>query len=72
MTPAAKPSIASSTVLFIPRNRTTAAAPSAVTPQVKSVAMSACTVCGSARNQSVMPIPHSIDSGRRVHSPAAL
>ena len=52
MTPAAKPSMASSAFLFIVRKKKTNPAPRAVTPQVKSVANSAWTVCGRSRNQS--------------------
>ncbi len=44
MTPAAKPSMASSKRLFTCRARNTPAAPSAVNPQVNMVARSACVI----------------------------
>jgi hypothetical protein len=44
ITPAAKPSIASRTFLFIVLKKNTIAAPRAVTPQVKRVAIRACRV----------------------------
>ena len=52
MTPAAKPSMASRAFLFMVLKKNTSPAPNAVTLQVNSVASSACTVCGRARNQS--------------------
>ena len=54
MTPAAKPSMVSSAFLFIVLKKNTSPAPSAVTPQVKSVARSACAVCGRARNHETI------------------
>lgn len=51
ITPAAKPSMESSTVLLTSRKKNTSAAPSAVTDQVNMVASSACQTWPSCENQ---------------------
>src|SRR5690606_39072962 len=66
ITPAVKPSAASSALRLTSLKKKTTAAPSAVTPHVKSVAARACQTGGHAANASSTPEHNMAPAHRRV------